>query len=284
MLCILSINSVYADEIYDLTHVINTTLKQAPEILQQQAVVEGTEAAIKLQTGAFDHKVTASYGTQLKDAPVISYNQPLFLNLPNVQSYQSLLQAGMTEQFRNGIAAGINVNIFRKQPLNGLLEANALGTPFTTSNETQINLAAKALFLGWDIICLGRTGSAQSFQTGRWGSKLSIHREGKALWIERAAIEAGDLLMRSKAGLSGCSVYATFVATVQTVQASLIQECRTVVVEKGVASVSQLPGLLVGRYLGDSSQAAKNYFIALWQKVRPVVVGCEAQRPRIWNT
>ena len=145
-------------------------------------------------------------------------------------------------------------------------------------------LAAKALFLGWDIICLGRTGSAQSFQTGRWGSKLSIHREGKALWIERAAIEAGDLLMRSKAGLSGCSVYATFVATVQTVQASLIQECRTVMVEKGVASVSQLPGLLVGRYLGDSSQAAKNYFIALWQKVRPVAVGCEAQRPRIWNT
>ena len=220
-------------------------------------------------------------------AGIVGGDQLTLQVLVGDQAHALLTTPGATKWYRSAGAAAtqtMHFSIGNEGCLEWLPQESIVFDGAQAHNETQINLAAKALFLGWDIICLGRTGSAQSFQTGRWGSKLSIHREGKALWIERAAIEAGDLLMRSKAGLSGCSVYATFVATVQTVQASLIQECRTVVVEKGVASVSQLPGLLVGRYLGDSSQAAKNYFIALWQKVRPVVVGCEAQRPRIWNT
>jgi urease accessory protein len=48
--------------------------------------------------------------------------------------------------------------------------------------------------------------------------------------------------------------------------------------------VTLLPGLLVGRYLGASSEAAKNYFIKLWYVLRPAVSGREAVEPRIWRT
>lgn len=129
----------YAQDVYDLTKVINTTLKQAPEILQQQATTEGAEAAIKVQTGQFDHKVFSSYTNNLYNSPIISYNQPSFLNLPYLQSYQHLLQAGVLKQFRNGISAGFNVSIFRKDPLNGQPEASLQNIDLNISNESSIN-------------------------------------------------------------------------------------------------------------------------------------------------
>lgn len=129
----------YADDVYDLARVVNITLKQAPEILQQQAAVEGAEAGIKVQTGQFDHKVLSSYTTKLSNAPIISYNQPSFLNLTYLQSYQHLLQAGILKQYRNGISAGFSVSVFRKDPINGQPEANAQGIDLKTSNESSVN-------------------------------------------------------------------------------------------------------------------------------------------------
>jgi hypothetical protein len=37
-------------------------------------------------------------------------------------------------------------------------------------------------------------------------------------------------------------------------------------------------------YLGHASEAARNWIAALWQVLRPTVIGRAAQTPRIWNT
>jgi outer membrane protein TolC len=132
-------NIGYADEVYDLTRVVDATLKQAPEILQQQAAVEGAEAGVKIQTGQFDHQVSSSYTNKLSNSPIISYNQPSLLNLTYLQSYQHLLQAGILKQFRTGVTAGFSVNVFRKDPINGQTQAQALGVDLKTSNESSVN-------------------------------------------------------------------------------------------------------------------------------------------------
>ena len=44
------------------------------------------------------------------------------------------------------------------------------------------------------------------------------------------------------------------------------------------------PGVLLARYLGDSSEAAKRYFIELWRLLRPAIGGRAAVEPRIWRT
>jgi len=49
-------------------------------------------------------------------------------------------------------------------------------------------------------------------------------------------------------------------------------------------SVTQLPGVLIARYLGDSSEAAKRALRAAWTILRPALFGREAQPPRIWST
>jgi urease accessory protein len=42
--------------------------------------------------------------------------------------------------------------------------------------------------------------------------------------------------------------------------------------------------LLVARYLGHSSEAARHWLSQIWQVLRPAFAGREAQTPRIWNT
>ena len=48
--------------------------------------------------------------------------------------------------------------------------------------------------------------------------------------------------------------------------------------------ISALPGLLVARYLGQHGEAARHWFSALWQVLRPSLIGRPAVTPRIWNT
>jgi urease accessory protein len=49
-------------------------------------------------------------------------------------------------------------------------------------------------------------------------------------------------------------------------------------------AVTQLPGVLVARYLGDSSEAAKRALREAWTILRPALFGRDAQAPRIWST
>jgi urease accessory protein len=45
-----------------------------------------------------------------------------------------------------------------------------------------------------------------------------------------------------------------------------------------------LPGLLIARYLGDSTEEAFDQFRGLWSVLRPAVSGRDAVEPRIWST
>ncbi|MBC7574548.1 MAG: urease accessory protein UreD, partial [Herminiimonas sp.] len=48
--------------------------------------------------------------------------------------------------------------------------------------------------------------------------------------------------------------------------------------------VTQLKSVLVVRYLGDSSQTARQVMLAAWRHLRPELLAREAIVPRIWNT
>jgi urease accessory protein len=63
-----------------------------------------------------------------------------------------------------------------------------------------------------------------------------------------------------------------------------VNACRAVTAREGDTAVTRVPGVLVARFLGNSSEAARQYFVALWACVRPVVAGREAVAPRIWST
>jgi urease accessory protein len=138
---------------------------------------------------------------------------------------------------------------------------------------TSIELGEGARFIGWEIICLGRRGSGERFERGRLQLSTRIDRQERTLFIDKGEIEAGGRLMHSPAGLGGRSVFGMFIATYDGGR-----------IASHELAVTQLPGLLVGRYLGDSTEEALRAFTALWKLLRPSVCGRTAVEPRIWRT
>jgi urease accessory protein len=148
----------------------------------------------------------------------------------------------------------------------------------------EVNLAADAGLIGWDIVCLGRTGSGERFRRGSYRSSIRIRREGRLLWLERARIDGGGRLLESPAGLGGSPVFGTLFASSLNLNQEILNETRKPKPESGRGAVTLLPGILLARYLGDSSEAARRYFSALWRILRPRLTGLEAIEPRIWQT
>lgn len=143
--------------------------------------------------------------------------------------------------------------------------------------ETQVSLQGDARYLGWEILCLGRTGSGERFDHGMLRLSTRVQRDGKLLWLERGRIEGGGPLLDSPAGLQGHPVCATLVAAGEGFD---LAACRAV----GGLAVTRVPGVLVARYLGDSSEIAKQLFARLWAVLRPALFGRAAHAPRIWST
>ena len=142
---------------------------------------------------------------------------------------------------------------------------------------TVVELASGARFIGWEILCLGRRGSGEKFARGRVSLSTRVAQGGRPLFVEQGELEGGGRLLRSPAGLGGRSVLGMFIAT----GASAIGELRAAVPE---LALTELSGLLVGRYLGDSSEEALRAFTRLWGHVRPLVARRAAVAPRIWST
>jgi urease accessory protein len=142
---------------------------------------------------------------------------------------------------------------------------------------TTVNLAEGARFIGWEVVCLGRRGAGERFERGRLRLSTRIDAAGRTVFIDKGEIEAGGRLMHSPAGLGGRSVFGTFIATSTEPLAAMRAASPEL-------ALTQLPGLIVGRYLGDSGEAALRAFSGLWKALRPSVCGREAIEPRIWST
>ena len=150
--------------------------------------------------------------------------------------------------------------------------------------ESDIRLAPDARFIGWEILRLGRTASGERFTRGQLRTRTVIRRDGRVAWLERARLEGGCDLLDSPLGLAGEPVFGTLLAAGPHIDPALVAACRTTQPLAGTGAVTCLPGVLVARYLGASSEAAREYFARLWSIVRPALAGRDAVAPRIWQT
>src|SRR5262249_26727401 len=144
--------------------------------------------------------------------------------------------------------------------------------------ECEVRLTSAARYLGWEIVCLGRSGSGERFARGKLLLDTRFMRDGKPLWFERGEVEGAGALMRSPVGLAGKAVFGTMIAAAPGFDSTLVNQTRK------VAATTALPGLVIARYLGDSTEEAFDRFRSLWSLLRPAVSGRAAVEPRIWST
>ena len=154
--------------------------------------------------------------------------------------------------------------------------------------ETRVRLAADSRFIGWDILCLGRAAAGERFEHGRFDLLCRIERDGVPLWLERGGFDGADPMLASPAGWAGHGVGGTLLCAFPDLPrqaAGLLEALRAITPGDGARhGITALPGVLVARYLGDNSEAARLWFACLWQTLRPACCGRPAVPPRIWNT
>lgn len=152
-----------------------------------------------------------------------------------------------------------------------------------------VNLEKKATYVGCEIFCFGRTAHGESFNSGRIRQKISIRRDHKLIWYEQLNLLGGDKAMRSSHVLANKTVCATLLAVNDSSHSSeLINALRNQVADvdngAGILGVSQVRSVIVARYLGNSSEVARDVMLKLWGVLRPALLGRAAEVPRMWKT
>jgi urease accessory protein len=149
--------------------------------------------------------------------------------------------------------------------------------------EAAVQLDDGSVYAGWEILCLGRRASGETFRRGAVSQALEIRRAGRLIWNDRIALAGGDRLLTSPVGLNGRHVAgAMVVASPEPLPADLLEACRAQPSEAGEGRITTLPKIVSARYLGDSAEHAKNYFESLRCILRPWYAALHAERPRIW--
>lgn len=162
---------------------------------------------------------------------------------------------------------------------------------FDTANvvlEQDIALAAGATYIGCEILCMGRRGSGEVFNTGTVTQRSSIRRDGRLIWWEQGAMLGGRL--DSPLALDGKTVCATLIAAGKPLPAAVLAEVltqiRTDISADGdhAFGVTHTRGVLVARHLGDDSETARRLMLTVWRRLRPHLLERAAVTPRIWQT
>ena len=164
-------------------------------------------------------------------------------------------------------------------PQESIVYDGALGTL-----ATEVELSGSAVFIGAEMICLGRTGAGERFTCGELALRTRISRDGRPLWLERGVLEGGAALLDAAVGLDGAPVSATLLVAAPACDAGLLEAWRAIEPVAGRGAVTLLPGLLVARWLGPACEPGRTWLARLWGAARPAVVGRAMQVPRIWNT
>jgi urease accessory protein len=117
---------------------------------------------------------------------------------------------------------------------------------------------------------------------------FELHRDGRALLVERGCYEAGDDVMSARWGLGGATVLAFLVAAPAPDEAAVesVRALAATAAGGDIAAVTVIGGsdVLVARHVGGDAERARAFLHAAWRLVRPSLLGRAAVPPRVWAT
>jgi urease accessory protein len=202
-------------------------------------------------------------------------------------SMACLTTPGATKWYRCPDAASsqrLHFKIADGAALEWLPRENILFDGSRIRMQLDVELTGTGQFLGWEILCFGRRASGERWASGRLSLHSTINRAGRLLWSERAQVEADGGFAASPVGLGGASVSGTFVVAGPDAQPELLAACRGVLPRdlNARCGITSLPGVMLARYLGHSSEDAFAWFTSLWKIIRPAHLHVAAVSPRLW--
>lgn len=151
------------------------------------------------------------------------------------------------------------------------------------SQTITVKLSRDSRYIGWELSCFGRTAGNFPFTSGHVSSRLALDLDGAPLLHERLKVD-GSADIKRISGLRGATVSGTMLAYAPDLNVQhCLEQARDLFPAEEFACTG-IDGLLSVRYLGDSSERARNGFINAWKFIRPLVVQRPPCVPRIWST
>ena len=148
-----------------------------------------------------------------------------------------------------------------------------------TSNVT-IELAAKARFIGWEILVLGRPAADEGFKQGEALLSWQINRNGLPLFLEKMRLDAHAF--NARWGLDGCSCCATLFAS--GASTNNLEAVRALIADTPRQGVTLIDDLLICRASAEKTQPVRQFFENVRQLIRNDIVQQPPYTPRIWAT
>ncbi|MCY7294937.1 urease accessory protein UreD [Alteromonas sp. a30] len=159
-------------------------------------------------------------------------------------------------------------------------------------NQVDIHIDSSAVYLGWDVICLGLPAANDPFKHGQLTQLNRVFCDNHLLFHDRIHLSSKSPLLDHSIGLAGSPVFGTFILSAPTIISpekaeTLITQIRELLAHRDLQhafSITQINGLILARYLGSRSDLCKQIFTQMWQICRPYYCVRAATSPRIWFT
>lgn len=199
-----------------------------------------------------------------------------------------LTTPGATKWYRStGAEASqcVGISVARNALCEWLPQENIFFESARARNALTVDLQEGAVFCGWDVMCLGRTASGERFQAGQIRQHLRVTRGARPLFEELGTVEGGGALLESPIGLAGYPICATFIMAGVAVDRDALDLCRAAVPAGDCKwGVSAMGEVTIARCLTRTAEAAREYFLRMWEHLRPRYAQVPARVPRIWAT
>jgi urease accessory protein len=148
------------------------------------------------------------------------------------------------------------------------------------ASDMRIELQAGARFVGWEILSLGRPAAGEGFAKGVARLDWRITLDGQPLYLERQHLDAAAF--SGNWGLRGRAALGTLFAYPAT--PSQLEAVRGLIGEAPGRGVTLIDGLLICRALDLRADVLRQFFLRVWEIIRPETMGRAACPPRIWAT
>ena len=197
------------------------------------------------------------------------------LTTPGAAKYY--LSAGRTARVGQRFALGADAE------LEFLPQENIYFPGARVDAATRIDCAPGSRLVYWEKHCLGRAAIGERFTHGAVRARLDLFRAGRIAYTETQRFDAGELARAC--GLRDFAACGSLLAMGAALDQGLAAELCALQPDQGLAGATLLqPDLLLARALAPDACALDDYFVRLWEALRPGVLGRPPTRPRIWLT
>ena len=154
----------------------------------------------------------------------------------------------------------------------------------------RIRLNTSASFLSTEIVRLGRTSAGEKLGNGCWRSKVEVSRDSleSSTWEFIDQLELSGDALTSAHGLANNPVMGSLIwIAPENFSNSKIEALIEVCLSKrkgikGSMACSRIRQGISARYVGESSQSARFWFLKIWSELRKIRNLSSPENVRVW--